>query len=78
MKKFTVLTLAALMVVAANYLAKFGDIIAIRTRLGGLFVGTLLLAGATSLPELLTEVDRIADLQDKWQKQGGSRRAGRG
>jgi len=48
---------AAVVVVAANYLAKNGDIIAVRTRLGGLFVGTIFLAAATSLPELLASVN---------------------
>lgn len=46
-------------VLAANYLAKYGDVIALRTRLGGMFVGTLLISGATSLPELLTAINSI-------------------
>jgi cation:H+ antiporter len=50
---------SAILVVAAMQLAKYGDIIAIRTKLGGMFVGTLLLAGATSLPELLTTINSI-------------------
>jgi cation:H+ antiporter len=50
---------AVVIVVAATYLAKYGDIIALRTALGGMFVGTLLLAGATSLPELLTAISAI-------------------
>ncbi len=50
---------AALIVFAAIQLAKYGDIIAIRTRLGGMFIGVLLLAGATSLPELLTSISSI-------------------
>ncbi|HWP62163.1 MAG TPA: sodium:calcium antiporter [Candidatus Binatia bacterium] len=37
-------------------LARDGDEIAERTGLGGLFVGSLLLAGATSLPEVATDV----------------------
>ena len=40
---------AALIVFAANKLAAYGDVIAERTRLGGMFVGVLLLAGAYSL-----------------------------
>ena len=47
---------AAVIVLAATQLAKYGDAIAVRTRLGGMFVGTLLLAGATSLPELLNRL----------------------
>ncbi len=50
---------AAVIVAAATQLAKYGDVIALRTRLGGMFVGTLLLAGATSLPELLTSINAI-------------------
>lgn len=48
---------AALLVVAATKLAEFGDVIAIRTKLGRLFIGTILLAGATSLPEFLTIIN---------------------
>jgi cation:H+ antiporter len=50
---------AAAIVLAATQLAKYGDAIAVRTKLGGMFVGTLLLAGATSLPELLTSISSI-------------------
>ena len=50
---------AAVIVLAAIQLARYGDVIALRTRLGGLFVGTLLIAGATSLPEMLTTVSSI-------------------
>jgi cation:H+ antiporter len=48
-----------LIVVAAMQLAKYGDVIAVRTRLSGMFIGVLLLAGATSLPELLTTISSI-------------------
>jgi cation:H+ antiporter len=50
---------ALLIVYAATQLAKYGDIIAIRTRLGGMFIGLLLLAGATSLPEVLTSISAL-------------------
>lgn len=50
---------AGLIVFTATQLAKFGDIIAIRTRMGGMFVGLLLLAGATSLPEVLTTISSV-------------------
>ncbi len=50
---------SALIVLAATQLAKYGDIIAIRTRLSGMFIGVLLLAGATSLPEVLTSISSI-------------------
>jgi cation:H+ antiporter len=51
---------SALIVFAATQLARFADVIAVRTRLGGMFVGILLLAGATSLPELLTTISSLA------------------
>lgn len=48
-----------LLVTAAIKLSQYGDVIGTRTKLGGAFVGTLLLAGATSLPELLTAISAI-------------------
>lgn len=51
---------SALIVAAATQLARYGDVIAIRTRLGGMFIGLLLLAGATSLPEMLTSINSIS------------------
>ncbi len=50
---------AGLITFAAMQLAKAGDIIAYRTRMGGMFIGIVLLAGATSLPELLTTISSI-------------------
>ncbi len=50
---------SALLVAAAIKLAEYGDVIAIRTKLGGMLIGTLLLAGATSLPEFLTTINSI-------------------
>ena len=51
---------AALIVIAATQLAKYGDVIALRTRMGGMFIGVLLLAGATSLPEVLTTISSLS------------------
>jgi cation:H+ antiporter len=51
---------SVLIVIAAMQLAKYGDVIAVRTRMGGMFIGVLLLAGATSLPELLTTISSIS------------------
>ncbi len=48
----TFVGLSAIIIVAALYLAKFGDEISDRTGLGGSVTGLVLLAGATSLPEL--------------------------
>lgn len=50
---------AAVIVYVATQLAKYGNVIAIRTKLGGMFVGTLLLAGVTSLPEVLTTISAL-------------------
>ena len=50
---------AAAIVLAAVKLAEYGDAISVRTKMGGMFVGTLLLAGATSLPEFLTTVNAL-------------------
>ncbi len=51
---------SATVVVAAIKLAQYGDVIAVRTRLSGMFIGTLLMAGATSLPELLSAVNALS------------------
>jgi len=51
---------AAVVVGAGVVLARNGDVIATRTGLGGLFVGMLLLAAATSLPEIVTDVSAAA------------------
>ncbi|HDQ34805.1 MAG TPA: sodium:calcium antiporter [Chloroflexi bacterium] len=50
---------AAVLVLAAMKLAEYGDVIAYRTNLGGMFIGTLLMAGATSLPEFLTAINSL-------------------
>lgn len=55
----TFLASATVIVLAAIKLAQYGDVIAVRGKLGGMFIGTLLLAGATSLPELLSAVNAI-------------------
>ena len=47
---------AVVVVAAAIMLAKSGEVIASRTKWGRLWVGALLMAGATSLPELVTNV----------------------
>lgn len=51
---------AAVLVRAGIVLAQSGDEIATRTQLGGFLVGTLLMAGATSLPEVVTVVSASA------------------
>lgn len=50
---------ATAVVVAGVRLARHGDAIAARTRLGGLWVGAVFLAVATSLPELTTDIAAV-------------------
>jgi cation:H+ antiporter len=52
---------AVIITIAADRLAKYGDVIAIRTKLGGMLIGAILLAGATSLPEVLTTISALAE-----------------
>lgn len=47
----------ALVFVVASRLAHYADVIAEATGLGRLWVGSLLLAGSTSLPEIVTDTD---------------------
>lgn len=52
--------LSATVILLAGYaLSQFGDVIAKRTKLGGLLVGGLLIAGATSLPEMAVDINAI-------------------
>ncbi|MCL6432066.1 MAG: hypothetical protein K6V36_14590 [Anaerolineae bacterium] len=52
--------LSAVAVIAAGIAtARFGDVIAVRTRLGGLVVGTVLLAAGSSLPELVAGYNAV-------------------
>lgn len=54
------LVLGALGVVAAGVvLARSSDVIAARTNLGRVWVGSIFLAAATSLPELLTDISAV-------------------
>jgi cation:H+ antiporter len=53
------LAAAAVIVVAGAVLTQCGDVIANRTKLGGLLVGTILIAGATSLPELGVNITSV-------------------
>lgn len=50
---------AAVIVVAGAALSQFGDLISHRTKLGGLLVGSILIAGATSLPELAIDIHAL-------------------
>lgn len=50
-------SVSALIFLVASRLSRHADTIAEETGLGGLWIGTLLLAAATSLPEVLTDVN---------------------
>ncbi|MCA0987173.1 sodium:calcium antiporter [Guptibacillus algicola] len=50
---------AAVVVAAAIYLNQFGDVISKKSSLSGAAVGTFLIAGATSLPELTTSLTAV-------------------
>lgn len=53
------LVAGAAVVLAGTILARSGDVIAARTRLGGLWVGSIFIAVATSLPELVTDIAAV-------------------
>lgn len=53
------LVCAAFIVVAGTFLSKFADAIAEITGFGRLLVGSILLAGATSLPELTVDISAV-------------------
>lgn len=50
---------ALIIVVAGTFLSRFADEIAERTGLGRLLIGSVLLAGATSLPELSVDISAV-------------------
>lgn len=52
---------SAIVVAAAVKLAEYGDVISVRTGLGGVLVGTIFLAGATSLPELIASITSFSE-----------------
>lgn len=54
------LVCALAIIVAGTYLTRFADAIAELTKLGRLLVGSVLLAGATSLPELSVDISAIS------------------
>lgn len=55
---------AALIIWTGSLLSKYGDVLAEKTGLGRAWVGAILIAGVTSLPELATGVSAVA-----WLKQ---------
>ncbi|WP_223642005.1 sodium:calcium antiporter [Planococcus sp. 4-30] len=57
---FIFIVAAALTVFASIKLSQYADVISSKTAMGGMMVGTLLLAGATSLPEVSTSFSAAA------------------
>ena len=55
---------AAVILIGANFLTKSADVIAFKTGLGRAFIGVILLATATSLPELGTGLSAVAWLDE--------------
>jgi cation:H+ antiporter len=57
---------AVVILVSGTYLSKYGDIIAQKTGLGRTWIGVVLIASVTSLPELITGISSVAvfDLPD--------------
>jgi cation:H+ antiporter len=53
------LACAVVIIIAGTFLSKFADAIAELTGLGRLLVGSVLLAGATSLPELTVDISAV-------------------
>lgn len=53
------LTCSALIAFAGYWLAHYGDVIAHKTKLGGAWIGLILVATVTSLPELATGVSSV-------------------
>src|SRR3990172_5393858 len=49
----------AIIVIAGSRLAKYGDLIAEKTGLGRVWIGVVLLAAVTSLPELATGISSV-------------------
>jgi cation:H+ antiporter len=54
---------AALIILAGSLLSKYGDVIAEKTGLGRAWIGAILIAGITSLPELASGVSAVAWLK---------------
>ena len=54
---------SAVVIIAGTQLSKYGDVIAEKTGLGGAWIGLLMMATATSLPELITGSSAVALVQ---------------
>ena len=60
------LACSGLIAIAGFWLARYGDVIAEKTQLGGTWIGVILVATVTSLPELVTGISSVtlADAPD--------------
>jgi cation:H+ antiporter len=56
---FEFATSAVIIIIAGTFLSRFADEIAERTGFGRLLIGSILLAGATSLPELTVDISAV-------------------
>ena len=56
------ISLAAIVVIASIYLSKYVDALDKKTNLSGAFIGGVILAADTSLPELFTSVTAVVML----------------
>lgn len=66
-----VIVCIALVIIVGTWLSQSADIMAEKTGLGRTWVGTILLAGVTSLPELATGSSAIVVcIQRFWLKRG--------
>ena len=54
---------AALIIAAGSFVSRYGDVIAEKTGLGRAWIGAILIAGITSLPELASGVSAVAWLK---------------
>lgn len=57
---FQFIACTAVILVAGTYLSKYGDVIAEKTGLGKSWIGVVLMASVTSLPELVTGISSVA------------------
>jgi cation:H+ antiporter len=53
------LVCSGIIVVCGTYLSRYGDVIAEKTGLGRAWIGLILMAGVTSLPELITGISSV-------------------
>jgi len=51
---------SAVIVVSGSRLSRYGDVIAEKTGIGGAWIGLILMASITSLPELITGISSVA------------------